>query len=77
MVVDDVEHEGPDRAHDTLTNRVLSFRTHRTGDIVQAAIAGFGPVLLGFAGEPEAKYFYGQAISEAGVIAATDWDAAG
>ena len=56
--------------------RRLSFRTHRTGDMVQAALAGLGPVLLGFASDPEAKYFYGQAASEAGVIAATDWDAA-
>ena len=56
--------------------RTLSFRTHRTGDIAQAALAGLGPVLFGFAGDPEAKYFYGQAVSEAGVIAATDWDAA-
>jgi hypothetical protein len=56
--------------------RRLSFRTHRTGDIVQAALAGFGPALLGFSGDPEAKYFYGQALSEAGVIAATDWSAA-
>ena len=53
----------------------ISFRTHRTGDIVQAALAGLGPMLLGFAGAPEARYFYGQALSEAGVIAATDWDA--
>jgi hypothetical protein len=56
--------------------RTLSFRAHRTGDMVQAALAGLGPVLFGFAGDPEAKYFYGQAASEAGVIAATDWDAA-
>jgi hypothetical protein len=56
--------------------RTLSFRTHRTGDIAQAALAGLGPVLFGFSGDPEAKYFYGQALSEAGVIAATDWDAA-
>jgi hypothetical protein len=56
--------------------RRLSFKTHRTGDIVQAALAGFGPALFGFSGDPEAKYFYGQALSEAGVIAATDWDAA-
>jgi hypothetical protein len=56
--------------------RTLSFRAHRTGDIAQAALAGLGPVLFGFAGDPEAKYFYGQALSEAGVIAATDWDAA-
>ena len=56
--------------------RVISFRGHRIGDIVQGALAGFGPLLLGFAGDPEAKYFYGQAASEAAVIAATDWDAA-
>ena len=56
--------------------RTLSFRAHRTGDIVQAVVAGLGPVLFGFAQDPEAKYFYGQAMSEAGVIAATDWDAA-
>jgi hypothetical protein len=56
--------------------RTLSFRTHRTGDIVQAALAGLGPVLFGFGNDPEAKYFYGQAMSEVGVIAATDWDAA-
>ena len=56
--------------------RKLSFRGHRTGDMVQAGLAGFGPALFGFAGDREATYFYGQALSEAGVIAATDWDAA-
>lgn len=56
--------------------RTLSFRTHRTGDIIQAALAGLGPVLFGFGKDPEAKYFYSQAVSEAGVIAATDWNAA-
>jgi hypothetical protein len=56
--------------------RTLSFRTHRTGDIVQAALAGLGPILLGFGGDREANYFYGQALSEIGVIAATDWDGA-
>jgi hypothetical protein len=56
--------------------RTLSFRAHRTGDIAQAALAGLGPLLFGFRNDPEAKYFYGQAMSEAGVIAATDWDAA-
>ena len=54
----------------------LSFKTHRTGDIVQAGLAALGPVLFGFGGDPEAKYFYGQAASEAGVIATTDWNAA-
>ena len=56
--------------------RRLSFRSHRTGDIVQAALAGLGPILMGFGDDPEARYFYGQALSEAGVIAATDWNAA-
>jgi len=56
--------------------RTISFRAHRTGDIAQAALAGFGPILFGFADDPEAKYFYGQAASEVGVIAATDWDSA-
>jgi hypothetical protein len=56
--------------------RTLSFRAHRTGDIAQAALAGIGPLLFGFANDPDAKYFYGQAASEAGVIAATDWNAA-
>ena len=56
--------------------RKLSFRGHRTGDIAQAAFAALGPALFGFAGDPEAKFFYGQALSEAGVIAATDWNAA-
>jgi hypothetical protein len=55
--------------------RTLSFKTHRTGDIVQAALAGLGPLLFGFAKDPEARYFYGQAASEVGVIAATDWNA--
>ena len=55
--------------------RKLTFRTHRTGDIIQATLAAAGPALFGFAGDPEATYFYGQAVSEAGVIAATDWDA--
>jgi hypothetical protein len=56
--------------------RKLSFRTHRTGDVMQAALAGIGPALFGFGSDPEAKYFYGQAVSEAGVIATTDWNAA-
>ena len=53
----------------------ISFKDHRTGDILQAALAGLGPVLFGFSRTPEASYFYGQALSEVAVIAATDWDA--
>ena len=55
--------------------RRISFKQHRTADMMQAALAGFGPVLMGFPNDPEAAYFYGQASSEIGVIAATDWDA--
>jgi hypothetical protein len=43
----------------------------------QAALTGLGPVLFGFAGTPEASVFYAQAASEVGVVAMTDWDAAG
>jgi hypothetical protein len=56
--------------------RVISFKGHRRGDIMQAALAGAGPALFGFAGDREARFFYGQALSEAAVIATTDWDAA-
>jgi hypothetical protein len=56
--------------------RNLSFKGHRTGDIGQALLAGLGPVLFGFAHDREASFFHGQALSELGVIAATDWDAA-
>jgi len=53
---------------------LLSFRDHRAGDILQAAVTGLGPALMGFAGDEEARYFYGQAAMEAAVIKATDWD---
>ena len=55
--------------------RKLSFPSHGALDVVQAGVAGIGPVLMGFAGDEEARAFYGQAISEVGVIAATDWHA--
>ena len=55
--------------------RSVSFKTHRTMDWAQAALAGLGPLVLGFGAEPEAKPFYSQAISEVGVIAMTDWNA--
>lgn len=53
--------------------RKLSFQGHRGGDILQAAIAGLGPILLGFPRDREAQFFYCQALSELGMIAATDW----
>jgi hypothetical protein len=56
--------------------RTLSFKTHRTMDVIQAGLSAAGPALLGFAGDPEAQAFHGQALLESGVIAATDWNAA-
>jgi hypothetical protein len=56
--------------------RVISFKAHGVADAFQAALAGFGPILMGFSEDAEATYFYGQAASEVAVIAATDWNAA-
>jgi hypothetical protein len=56
--------------------RRISFPMHGKLDIGQAALAGAGPALLGFAGDPEAQFFHAQATSEIGVVAATDWQAA-
>jgi hypothetical protein len=53
----------------------ISFKLHGTLDAVQATTAALGPVLHGFAGEPEAAFFFGQAANECAVIATTDWDA--
>jgi hypothetical protein len=53
----------------------IDFKMHGTMDAVQMTMAGLGPIMHGFAGEPEAKYFYAQAADELGVIATTDWDA--
>src|SRR6476661_1650018 len=40
---------------------LFSFKTHALLDVMQAAMAGAGPALLGFADEPEAQFFHGQA----------------
>jgi len=53
----------------------ISFKTHGMLDVLQAALAGIGPILFGFSRQPEAKPFYTQAASEVGVIVATDWNA--
>lgn len=53
----------------------VDFKMHGTMDAVQMTMAGLDPVMHGFIGEPEAKYFYIQAANELAVIATTDWDA--
>ncbi len=55
--------------------RPISFPTHGVFDMIQGATAAIGPVAMGFATEPEAKYFYGQAANEGMVIQMTDWHA--
>ena len=54
----------------------INFKLHGTLDAVQATTAALGPVLHGFADEPESAFFYGQAANEVAVIAGTDWDEA-
>ena len=54
--------------------RTLSFKTHGTIDVLQAGMSALGPMMLGFADEPEAQFFHGQAAVEAAVVAATDWN---
>jgi hypothetical protein len=61
--------------YDGDAEKPISFKMHGTFDAVQAATAALGPVFCGFADEPEAKYFWGQAAKELGIIATTDWDA--
>jgi hypothetical protein len=53
----------------------IDFKMHGTGDAIQMTMAALDPLIHGFAGEPEAKYFYMQAANELAVIASTDWDA--
>ena len=53
----------------------INFKLHGTLDAVQATTAALGPVLHGFADEPEAALFWGQSANELAVIASTNWDA--
>ena len=61
--------------YDGTGEKPIRFKMHGTLDAVQATSAALGPVLHGFADEPEAAFFYGQAANEVAVIATTDWDA--
>jgi len=45
-------------------------------DIIQVHLRWPWPILFGFGNNPETRYFYGQAASEAAVIATTDCNAA-
>jgi hypothetical protein len=54
----------------------ISFQTHGAVDVIQGLSAALAPPLLGFADEPAAAAFWGQAASEAGVLALTDFQAA-
>jgi hypothetical protein len=54
----------------------ISFQTHGFVDMIQGLSALTAPLLLGFADEPVAAAFFGQAVGEAGVLAMTDFQAA-
>src|SRR5690349_5747958 len=54
----------------------ISFETHGMIDVGQGIAAATAPVLLGFADKPSASLFWGQAASEVGVLAMTDFEAA-
>jgi hypothetical protein len=56
--------------------RSVSFRTHGWVDVLLAGMTAAGPAMLGFADEPIAQVFYGQAAIETGIVAATDWASA-
>jgi hypothetical protein len=55
-------------------HKPIDFKLHGTLDAVQATTAALAPELHGFAGEMEARFFWGQAANEALVISGTDWD---
>ncbi len=57
--------------------RPISFSDHGKIDIAQAGMASGLPVLLGFANHATAMIFEAQAMNEALVISATDWEATG
>lgn len=52
----------------------IDFKMHGTLDAVQATAAALAPELHGFAGDMEARFFWGQAANEPLVISSTDWD---
>jgi hypothetical protein len=54
----------------------ISFKTHGKIDVGQMIAAAAAPLMLGFAGEGPAAFFFSQAASEAGVLAMTDFRAA-
>ena len=56
--------------------RSVSFRTHGWVDVLLAGMTAAGPAMLGFADEPVARVFHGQAAIETAIVAATDWTSA-
>jgi hypothetical protein len=54
----------------------ITFEQHGQLDVAQAAMSGLGPLLLGFADEPEARLFYGQSLLETAIVSATDFNGA-
>lgn len=57
-------------------SKPISFETHGKIDVAQGLAATAAPILLGFADKASSSLFWGQAASEVGVLAMTDFDAA-
>lgn len=55
--------------------KVMSYRTHGKIDMGLAGLTATMPDVMGFEGEPEARFFEVQAIAETGITAMTDFDA--
>lgn len=56
---------------------LISFPMHGRMDLGQASMVASLPGLLGFAGEPEGKFFYAHGAAAAAVTAMTDFGGAG
>lgn len=53
----------------------ISFPMHGVLDVVQAGLAATLPLVMDFADEPAAKFFFGQAANEGMVLSMTDFEA--
>src|SRR5690349_19630346 len=54
--------------------RLYDFKVHGWLDYATAATSAALPAILGFAGEPEAFYFYGQGAGESVIAGISDYD---
>lgn len=53
---------------------VIDYKTHARVDAALAGLAGAAPQLLGFSGEPEARFFNVEALAQTVATTLTDFD---